>query len=144
VAESVRSFRLDARGLERVLGDLEAAIMESLWERPIPATIREVQEHLSTQRVLAFTTVMTVMNRLVDKGLLVRTKVGRRHRYRPALDREAFLTDVAYEISRALMGDMSEFAVAQFAAAVAEADPAKLDELERLVADWKARKRVKR
>lgn len=144
MAELVRNFRLDARGLERVLGDLEAAIMESLWERPVPATIREVTEHLSTQRVLAFNTVMTVMNRLVDKGLLVRTKAGRQHLYRPALDREAFLADVAHEISRGLVGDMSEFAVAQFAAAVAEVDPAKLDELERLVADWKARKRVKR
>jgi predicted transcriptional regulator len=143
MAERVRSFRLDARGLERVLGELEAAIMESLWERG-RATIREVTEHLSMQRVLTFNTVMTVMNRLVDKGLLVRAKAGRQHVYRPALDRGAFLTEVAHAIARGLVGDMSEYAVPQFAAAVAESDPAKLDELEQLVADWKARKRVKR
>ena len=53
-------------------------------------------------RSLAYTTVLTVMNRLVDKGLLLQNKTGRAHLYRPAMSREAYAAQSAGQISRSL------------------------------------------
>lgn len=71
------------------LGSLEAKIMQTLWDRP--------GEYLSVRETLpllggdpAYTTVMTVMSRLHEKGLLRRRRDGRAWVYRPALTREAY------------------------------------------------------
>jgi predicted transcriptional regulator len=53
-------------------------------------------------RSLAYTTVLTVMNRLVDKGLLLQNKTGRAHLYRPAMSREAYAAQSAGQIIRSL------------------------------------------
>jgi predicted transcriptional regulator len=52
----------------RQFGDLEAAIMDRLWERGSPALVREILDDLSKDRQLAYTTVMTVMENLYRKG----------------------------------------------------------------------------
>lgn len=83
----VRSFHLNEQGLQRVLGGLEAAVMEVLWKHG-PQTIAEVQKALLPQR-LAFNTVMTVLSRLVAKGLVTRCQPGgRRSVYGAALSRK--------------------------------------------------------
>lgn len=71
------------------LGSLEAKIMQALWDGP--------DEYLSVRKTLplldgdpAYTTVMTVMNRLYEKGLLRRRREGRAWAYRPSLSREAY------------------------------------------------------
>ena len=55
----------------RPLGDLERAVMEQLWKASEPQTVRSVHAALSAQRHLAYTTIMTVLRRLADKGLVV-------------------------------------------------------------------------
>ncbi|MEV4758048.1 BlaI/MecI/CopY family transcriptional regulator [Micromonospora sp. NPDC049559] len=76
------------------LGDLERAVMDVLWDRfPGPAaglTVREVAEALS-ERELAYTTVMTVLDRLAGKGMVERERTGRAWSYRPAASREAHI-----------------------------------------------------
>ena len=67
-----------------VLGELEQAVMEVLWESPTALPVREVQAALADDRELAYTTVMTVMDRLAKKGQLLRELEGRAWRYRPA------------------------------------------------------------
>ena len=67
----ISSFRLRERHLRRVLGDLEADVMEVLWRRG-EASIREVWEELKRRRSITFNSIMTIMNRLVAKGLLRR------------------------------------------------------------------------
>ncbi|MGH7860309.1 MAG: BlaI/MecI/CopY family transcriptional regulator, partial [Candidatus Binatia bacterium] len=52
------------------LGELELAIMEFVWGRGAEVTVPAVHRHLGRKRGLAYTTVMTVMSRLFDKGLL--------------------------------------------------------------------------
>lgn len=131
------TYRLHASGLRRVLGDLEADIMERLWARG-NATIGEIHHDLERERQIAFNTVMTVMNRLVDKGLLTRSRRGRRYRYAPSQDRDALMASVSRSLAQGLVRDFSEYAVAQFASALAEEDPDKLDDLERLISLWKA------
>lgn len=69
------------------LGDLEAEIMDQLWAARSPVAVRAVRDALHPTRPLAYTTVMTVMDRLFQKGWLVRERVGRSYHYRPALSR---------------------------------------------------------
>jgi predicted transcriptional regulator len=72
----------------RVFGDLEAVIMDVMWDRGEPATVRQVYERLAAARPLAYTTVMTVMDNLHSKGHLTRRMAGRAWRYEPAMTRE--------------------------------------------------------
>lgn len=66
---------------------LENAVMEVLWDAPGPLTTREVRERLSAHRV-AYTTVMTVLVRLWNKGQVEREKAGRAYAYRPRQSKE--------------------------------------------------------
>lgn len=72
----------------RRLGDLEAAVMERLWAVDEPVSVRHVLEELNRDRVLAYTTVMTVLDNLHRKGLVTRTQSGRAYLYLPARSRE--------------------------------------------------------
>ena len=67
----------------RQFGELEAAIMDRLWDWGRPALVREVLEDLRKDRPLAYTTVMTVMENLHRKGWLRRDRDGRAWRYQP-------------------------------------------------------------
>jgi predicted transcriptional regulator len=75
------------------LGELERAVMDVLWDRGTPATVREVAEVLQG-RDLAYTTVMTVLDRLTGKGMVERERNGRAWSYRPAASREAFIAQL--------------------------------------------------
>ena len=72
----------------RRLGELEAAVMAVLWSRSTDTTVREVHDALTTDRPLAYTTVLSVMDNLHSKGVLTRRRVGRAHAYAPAATRE--------------------------------------------------------
>ena len=65
-------------------GELEATVMDLLWSKSNPTTVRDVQDALKAERPLAYTTLMTVMDRLHSKGWLTRTKEGRAFLYQPA------------------------------------------------------------
>lgn len=67
---------------ERKLTDAELEIMHVVWEID-GGTVRQVHEILNQQRPLAYTTVMTMMNILEEKGHLSRSKEGRAYRYEP-------------------------------------------------------------
>jgi predicted transcriptional regulator len=79
------------------LGDLERAVMEQLWgsaaQRPGGASVREVLEALPAERGLAYTTVLTVLDRLSKKGLVTRERDGRAWRYTPAGTRESLTAE---------------------------------------------------
>ena len=68
----------------RQFGELEAVIMERLWEWGRPALVRELVDDLREDRPIAYTTVMTVMENLHRKGWLRRQRDGRAWRYEPA------------------------------------------------------------
>ncbi|MFY1695911.1 MULTISPECIES: BlaI/MecI/CopY family transcriptional regulator [unclassified Solwaraspora] len=78
------------------LGDLERAVMDVLWDRDPaagPATVRDVAEALQ-ERDLAYTTVMTVLDRLAGKGMVSRERAGRAWQYQPAASREAHIAQL--------------------------------------------------
>ena len=100
----------------RGLGDLEAAVMDVMWRRKTPATVRDVLEQLNKRRQLAYTTVMTVMDNLFNKGLLARTMVGRAWLYEPVLTRAEYTAQIMRNVLGSA-GDRSA-AMAHFVAAM--------------------------
>ena len=74
----------------RQLGELEAVIMDRLWEWGRPALVREMVDALHDDRPLAYTTVMTVMENLYRKGWLRRERDGRAWRYEPTGSRSGY------------------------------------------------------
>lgn len=70
------------------LGDLERAVMDQLWNSGEPQTVRQVHEALSRRRELAYTTIMTVLQRLARKNLVVQIRDDRAHQYAPTHGRD--------------------------------------------------------
>jgi predicted transcriptional regulator len=78
------------------MGELERAVMAVLWDYPDGATAQQVRAGLSGPE-LAVTTVLTVLGRLGNKGLVSRTADGRAHRYFASRSREDFLSELMAE-----------------------------------------------
>lgn len=80
------------------MGELEQAVLEALWDLDIGsgASGREVHDKLAG-RDLAYTTVMTVLDRLVGKDVVVREREGRAFRYTPRQSRAAMTAGLMHE-----------------------------------------------
>ncbi|GAA1277597.1 BlaI/MecI/CopY family transcriptional regulator [Pseudonocardia aurantiaca] len=74
----------------RPFGDLEATVMDQLWNAERPLLVRDVVDLLHPQRAPAYTTVMTVLDNLHRKGWVRRSRDGRAWRYEPALSRQSY------------------------------------------------------
>ena len=109
------------------LGRLEAEVMAVLWRSDVPLLVRQVAATLNSDRVepLAYTTVMTVMSRLASKGLLSRSRSGRRFVYTPAV------ADTAEVAVRSVLDEFGDAALARFVER-AELDPVLRERLRRL------------
>lgn len=69
-------------------GELENLVLDIVWAAPGPVTPREVHDSVSKTRKLAYTTVMTILVRLCDKGILDREPAGRAYAYAPRITKE--------------------------------------------------------
>lgn len=118
----------------RVLGDLEYEIMRVLWEKN-GATVREVVDYLKRERKVAYTTIMTVMTRLVDKGLLCRLMVkDGSYLYKPKESREEFYGKVSGLFLRQLLEQTGAAAmIPQFIDVLEKADPDLLNILKKRI-----------
>ena len=116
----------------QVLGPLEIAVMEVLWDRG-ESNVHEVVEHLA--RPLAYTTVMTTLDRLFKKGLLVRRKSYRAFHYSPCWTRDEWERKRAGDFLAAFLGSQrsGDLLLSCFIDAVGQRDTALLDELERKI-----------
>jgi predicted transcriptional regulator len=72
----------------RGFGELEAVVMDRIWNRDGTTTVREIFDELTAEREIAYTTVMSTMDNLHTKGWLARERDGKAYRYWPALTRE--------------------------------------------------------
>jgi predicted transcriptional regulator len=77
-------------GSVRGFGDLEAVIMDRVWEHAEPVTVRELHDELAAERVIAYTTVMSTMDNLHRKGWLNRVKEGKAYRYSASASRAEY------------------------------------------------------
>ena len=124
----VLAFRLDHTGLARLFGELEAQVMEAVWELG-EATVGDVLARLGEE--YHYNTVMTVMGRLVDKGFLTRRREGRAYVYAAVEDRDTFLAQVSRQVAEGLLRDFGHLAIAQFIDAADAISPQLLEELRR-------------
>jgi BlaI family transcriptional regulator, penicillinase repressor len=115
------------------LHELEAEIMEEVW-RQGETTVKLVMDALNrkAKQPRAYTTYMTVMRRLNDKGLLDRTRSGRHDTYVPRLTREQYQERRAGAEVRGLVDEFGDVALAQFAKSLSTLDPARRRQLRRL------------
>ncbi|MFD3508577.1 BlaI/MecI/CopY family transcriptional regulator [Nocardia sp. NPDC058666] len=82
----------------RGFGDLEAVLMDRLWDRDVDATtVRELFDELTAEREIAYTTVMSTMDNLHRKGWLAREREGRAYRYWPTITREEHSARLMHE-----------------------------------------------
>jgi predicted transcriptional regulator len=118
------------RDPEKVLGPLEAEVMNVLWSAGRPMSVRDVLAELNRSRSepLAYTTAMTVLARLAEKEILARVRDGRGYLYEPAV------SDTAQIAVRGVMRDFGDAAMARFVDE-ARADPEMLERLRRLLGE---------
>lgn len=116
--------------LEGLLGPLESEVMEAVWDLG-DTTVRDVHEHLSHRRELAYTTIMTTMTRLAVKGLLERDTSGLAHRYRPSVSREDYAKTTVTSVVDWLVDRFPEPAMSYFVEVMNDgADPDLLRSLQ--------------
>lgn len=132
MAASSRTEKQDRATLKKLLGSLELEVMELLWQAG-EATVRQITERINRERSVAYTTVMTVMGHLVDKGLLTRVMEQKRYRYRVVRNREDFLREACRTKVRTLLDDFGDLAIAGFLGEIDNVDSDRLDRLRRLV-----------
>lgn len=131
-----RMAQSQSTGLQKLLGELEVQVMEHMWilGEQGEATVRDVATALQQDRQVAYTTVMTVMGHLADKGLLTRSALdGKTHIYRVALTRDEFLSRSSRQMVNTMVEDFGDLALAQFLAAVERVDPDKLQRLRQVL-----------
>jgi predicted transcriptional regulator len=128
-----RGFKSSHEMLENSLGALEREVMTIVWSDQ-EISVREMCERLGSG--VAYTTVMTTMDRLFKKRLLARRKVGRAFVYCAAASRDELEGAVATELVQSLLQRNSDEPLpilSSLVDAVSDRDRALLDELERLI-----------
>jgi len=118
------------------LHELEAEIMHEVW-RQGETNVKQVMEALnrSAPAPRAYTTYMTVMQRLDKKGLLSRKRTGRSDTYVPRLSEEEYREGRARAQVVGLVDEYGDLALSHFARALSSVDPAKLRRLRKLARD---------
>lgn len=91
--------------MEILLTNREADLMEILWEQG-PSTVSEVREYLDDK--LAYTTVLTILRTLEDKGYIDHSEEGRAHRYSALVERESARKSALKALSQKLFKGSSE------------------------------------
>jgi predicted transcriptional regulator len=132
------TFDPQKKGLRKILGDLEADVMEVIWARG-RATVHDVHERLAADRELAYTTVMTVMSRLADKGLLEKWKDGAAYVYVPAASKEEFTRRTVGTVLSELLDDFTAPAMSQFVEFMGEQDEAAIEALAKAIEEKRRR-----
>ncbi len=134
--ESLRihdTVRLSAKGLAKVLGDLEARVMQAVWEIGRPAPARSVHERVAREHNVAIHTVITVLNKLVEKGLLRRAKRDELLHYDACLSEDEFRSQASRRLMEGILSFGPQAVTASFVDILADQDPEQLAELARLI-----------
>ena len=106
-------YNIEGVKSESFLGPLEAKVLGTIWAtEKRPLTVREVHQEMGKESKLAYTTIMTTMNRLFEKGLLDREvksgKGGLYYVYWPQMEREAFERTAIQDVLSSLIDKFGE------------------------------------
>lgn len=127
------TVRLAASGLAKVLGDLETRVMHAVWAIGRPAPARAVHEHVTREHDVALLTVITVLNKLVEKELLVRLKQDDLLHYSSRWTEDEFMSYALRHMVEGVLSFGPQSVAASFVDVLAERDPDQLRELEELI-----------
>jgi len=130
-------FRRPREVASLALGKLERQVLNETWDRT-EVSVRDI--YLAFEEKIAYTTLMTTLDRLYKKRLLDRRKDGRAFFYSPAVTREEFEHGIREDVIDGLLGDGAEGVrpvLACIVETVSEHDRELLDELERLIKEKK-------
>ncbi|MEW5919083.1 MAG: BlaI/MecI/CopY family transcriptional regulator [Gemmatimonadota bacterium] len=127
------TVRLSAEGLAKFLGDLEARVMRVVWRLDEPSTARVIHQRVADEHDVAVLTVITVLNKLVAKGLLARAKHDDVYHYHARLSESEFRALATRRVMSGLLSIGPQAVAAMFVDALAEHDPDQLSELGRLI-----------
>ena len=133
----LRGFRRPSEVASLALGRLERQVLDEAWSRR-EVSVRDI--YLTFEERIAYTTLMTTLDRLFKKHLLERRKDGRAFFYSPAVSREEFEHVIREDVIDGLLGTGAEGVrpvLACIVETVSEHDRALLDELERLIKEKK-------
>lgn len=136
------TVRLSADGLAKVLGDLEARVIQSVWRIARPATAREVYDVVAREHDVAIHTVITVLNKLVRKGLLRRRKRSDLLHYEARWSEAEFMKEASRRVVEGILSFGPSAVATSFVDVLAEADPERLAELKRLIEERLRSRRV--
>jgi predicted transcriptional regulator len=111
----ISQYNIEGKELEAFLGPLEASVMEAVWTcKRKPMTVREIHEVLKKDKKLAYTTIMSTMNRLHEKGILDRRiekgKGGLYYVYWPVLEEKNFKESAIREVIKSLVSNFGGLA----------------------------------
>jgi predicted transcriptional regulator len=123
----------DVRGF----GDLEAVIMQLVWDHGDAVTVRDLFDELRQERAIAYTTVMSTMDNLHRKGWLERVKDGKAYRYTPTASREEYSARLMAEALAG--GGDTEAVLSHFVAQMDGTESEVLREVVRRLADTRHR-----
>jgi len=110
------NFKPENSRMEKILGPLEKELMGILWRATAPLTGREIFESLRQHRRVAYTTVLTVLERLVPKDLVLKDKVEGRYLYSPTSTQDEFTA----QVSRNVLAGLLELSPTQTVAAMVD------------------------
>jgi predicted transcriptional regulator len=127
------TVRLSAEGFAKVLGDLEARVMHAIWKIENPATAREVHEEVARSHKVELLTVITVLNKLVAKGLLRRAKQDELFHYEARFTEEEFMAHASRRVVEGILSLDADAVAASLVDVLAEREPDKLAELAKLI-----------
>lgn len=119
----------------KVLGDLESEIMEIIWSQKGAVPVKDITEILSKRRQIAYTTVMTIMARLVSKGVLVRHLSGLSYLYKSKVSKEQFVARAVHGIFCASVSTLGEEVLAHFIKEIQKISPKKRQELLKILGE---------
>jgi predicted transcriptional regulator len=123
--------------LADVLGPLESDIMEVVWDRG-EVTVRAVHQSLESHRSIAYTTVMTTLGRLADKGLVRRIEDQPAHRYSALISRDEYARSTVKSVVDWLVTRFPDPAVTYFLDRVEEEDDRVIDKLREAIEQRRA------
>lgn len=136
----IKKMNIGGEGLNRFFGPLESRIMDILWSSE-GMSIKEVQSILNQESPISINAVMTVMNRLLDKGHLTKAMAGtgrtRSAQFSTVQSREQFLAEQTKEVSRGLIQEYGSLVVNHMIDALDDVDPEVIARLERKLNDLK-------
>ena len=120
-----------------ITGELQLQLMAALW-RLGNGTVEQVRSELPPRYRAAYTTIQTVLNRLTERGLLSRRKVGNAFEYRPRLSEAEYLSR---SIARTLAGASSDARQAALARLIGGLGDDELSDLQRLAREMEEARR---